>query len=42
MTHHLNNDADRIAMVRRTRKYISAILYATLSMLAYTLYQLLY
>lgn len=42
MTHHLDNDAERIALVRRIRKYVSVILYVTLMLLAFTVYKLLY
>jgi hypothetical protein len=42
MTHHLDNDAERIAVVRRIRKYISVVLFVTLLLLAFTVYKLLY
>ncbi|MCX6318005.1 MAG: hypothetical protein NTW29_11985 [Bacteroidetes bacterium] len=40
MTRHIDNDAERIAAFKKTRIYVSVTLYATLLMLAYTLYQL--
>jgi len=42
MNQHFNVDAERIAAVKKVRKYISIILFITVSMLAFTLYQLLF
>ncbi len=39
MTRHLNNDAERMAAVKRTKQSVTVILIMVLVVLAYTVYQ---
>lgn len=41
MTCHFDNDAERVTMVKRTRKSVTVILIITLIVLAYSVYQLI-
>lgn len=41
MTRHFNEDAERIAMVKKTRKSVTIILMVTVVLLMYALYQLI-